>query len=100
MENKLFNSVVNFTKEFILDEKGQYTAKTDIEMDIGITGDDAADYIVEFGKRFNVDVSDFDFDEHFDPEGTIFFFREMRNKNKKPITIEVLINSILSGKLC
>jgi hypothetical protein len=101
MNSKFFEEVICFTKEFSGEEKVNYNENTDIEKNVGITGDDAWDYLVAFGKKFNVDVSKFDFDDHFDMEGAYFFGVEMTNinRNKKPITIGVLVDAIISGKI-
>lgn len=51
MNNKLFGDIVNFTKEFSAEETVHYHENTDIEKDIGITGEDAADYILKIWKK-------------------------------------------------
>lgn len=100
------NDLIRFTVDFSGADDIDYNENTDIEKDVGITGDDAADYLVEFGKRYNVDLSNFNFDDHFDPEGYDilgeiwrFLFNRKNNSNKKPLTIGDLLNAIASGKL-
>ena len=69
MSSQLLNDLILFTIDRSGDEGDHYDLNTDIEKHIGITGDDAADYMLTFSKRYNVDMSEFDFDKHFDPEG-------------------------------
>jgi Protein of unknown function (DUF1493) len=42
---------------------------TRLEEDLGMTGDDAADFLREFAKRFGVELSGLEFHKHFGPEG-------------------------------
>ena len=102
------SDLILFTIDFSGTDDIEYNENTDIEKDVGITGDDAADYLVEFGKRYNVDLSNFNFDDHFDPEGyappgsimsTFLLFECKNNNDKKPLTIGDLLNAIAKGKL-
>jgi hypothetical protein len=45
--------------------------KTRINFDLGVDGDDGFDLIIEFGKKFDVDVSNFQFGDYFGPEAGI-----------------------------
>ncbi len=102
------SDLILFTIDFSGTDDIEYNENTDIEKDVGITGDDAVDYLVEFGKRYNVDLSKFNFDDHFDPEGyaqpgsimsTFLLFECKNNNDKKPITTGDLLNAIACGKL-
>lgn len=42
---------------------------TELLWDLGVDGDDATDFIAEFQREFEVDLSDFDLGRHFGPEG-------------------------------
>lgn len=42
--------------------------KTELENDLGITGDDGAELMEKFSKQFAVDISSFEFDQYFYPE--------------------------------
>lgn len=44
---------------------------TEIEYDLHITGDDAVEFILSFGKKFNVDVSKFQLADYFEAEGRL-----------------------------
>jgi len=43
--------------------------KSSIEDDLGITGDDAIEFMEKFADRYKVDLSDFKFTKYFSPEG-------------------------------
>jgi len=74
---------------------------TRIEQDLKLTGDDAIEFIIAFGKEFNVNVSNFMADEFFEAEG-IYPFQNVinslfgvKNKNyKKVLTIGDLERAI------
>ena len=57
--------------QFVEDFSGavQLTLDSRIEGDIGLTGMDAEELLINFSNYFSVDFSNFDFDEHFYPEG-------------------------------
>lgn len=94
MNSELMNDLVQFTINISGNESDHYDLNTDIEKHIGITGDDATDYMLAFAKRYNVDLSDFDFDRHFDPEGAGWLFPDAINHHKTPVTIGMLLQVI------
>lgn len=47
------------------------TFETTLEKDLGMSGDDALEFIAEVGLRFNVDVSAFQFSKYFYSEGDV-----------------------------
>lgn len=66
-------SVIEFVKtEYWWEDDSNL--KTHIEDDLGITGDDAAELMQKFSKKFNVDLTGFDFMKSFDPEGVDLSF--------------------------
>ncbi|WP_170132739.1 DUF1493 family protein [Pedobacter cryoconitis] len=71
--------------------------------DYGIYGDDADDLILDFSKKFNVDVSEFQIEDYFGGEGDVIFkfFANLFNKQKpkKILTINDLRLAIISGRL-
>lgn len=76
-------------EQFIERERYKYsfplTQDIEVEKDLGITGDDAVEFISAFGKEFNVDVSLFPVSDYFDAEGldTIGFILSIFKKNTK-----------------
>ncbi len=76
--------------------------------DLGIYGDDAVELLVNYGKRFNVDVSKFMAADYFKGEGGIdlildglarFLTGEIPSSGLKVLTVRDLENGILAGKL-
>ena len=66
-ENVLFEQIVQFVQNERWD--GMYNRRTELLNDLKLWGDDAYEFIVAFSKKFNVDISEFDFDKYFYPEG-------------------------------
>jgi acyl carrier protein len=55
MNDRLVEFVIK--QSAVIDE--QINPDTRIETDLGVSGDDAIEFILEYGKAFNVDVSRF-----------------------------------------
>ncbi len=81
---------------------------TSVEDDMGITGMDAVDFINDYAKEFNVDISEFDFTKYFYAEGGIdlinpilSLFNKENRVNLKPhkLTLGHLSTAVLNGKL-
>jgi acyl carrier protein len=66
--------------------------------DLKITGTDAIELIVEFGKQFNVNVSNFMAADYFESEGLNSWLFP-KEANKKILTIGHLEKAVLAGKL-
>ncbi len=71
---------------------------TRISWDLGLDGDDASDFMVDFFQHFGVDVGDYDHYRYFKPEGTdIFvFFRAKNRRAKTVMTLGMLYNAALT----
>lgn len=75
---------------------------TRIEDDLFIYGDDAAEFMLEYSKKFNVDLSNFIFERYYTKETSfynIYKFIPCLNKNRMVITLGDLENGIRLGKL-
>lgn len=93
------NAIINFVQErFFNVFDFELNAKTSIEDDLAITGMDAVELIVDFGKRFNVDVSRFMAAEYFASEGSSIF-SIWSSKPPKKITLGHLEKAIKAGRL-
>jgi acyl carrier protein len=61
-------------KAFVIDQRWEYdfvlNGETELRKDMMIWGDDATDFILAFGKAFNVDLPKMDLDKYFPPEGS------------------------------
>lgn len=97
-------------KEFTVEQagKGAYeiTENSALETDLDIYGDDAIEYIIDFGKVFEVDVSKFMSADYFSGEGEFkllpFFvdlFRIMKKPREKELSIRHLILAVRTGRL-
>lgn len=97
---------------FIENQRGfsvkPYSKMTNLQEDLGIYGDDASEFFINFSKEFNVDISNFSIEPYFDNEGSglfLFFSRLFTGKNKglkrnkKTMTIEHLEKAIALGFL-
>jgi acyl carrier protein len=86
--------------EFIAKELGISKMKLKMESrmfhDLGVDGDDAGEFIVAFSKRFDVDISDFIFNDYFGNEGCnpfALFISLFNSKKLKPLTVAMLIEA-------
>lgn len=99
--NKLKKFVVN--QSAVNDEV--INSSTRIEDDLGVSGDDAVEFILAFGKEFNVDVSNFMLADYFSPEGDfilpaiIRFLTNKKKRERKSFTVGHLEKAIIAGKL-
>ncbi|MBK7376825.1 MAG: DUF1493 family protein [Chitinophagaceae bacterium] len=69
MEDKLLKDIIVLIEA----KMGRYatpiTRATCLEKDLGITGDDAGELLLEYGQKFNIDVSKLNLRKYFTPEG-------------------------------
>jgi acyl carrier protein len=96
-------------KQFVEEKRWKYDfpliMSTQLEDDLQITGDDAVDFLIAFGERFNVDVSEFKAAEYFEPEGDIILpaiirlFKGEKKRKLKVLTLGHLENAIFHKKL-
>ncbi|HNP22636.1 MAG TPA: DUF1493 family protein [Panacibacter sp.] len=103
------DELLNAIKEFTQEQAGRYPKDVKesscLEKHLGIYGDDAMEYIIAFGKKFNVDVSKFMATEYFSAEGFDIIgagarlFTGKKSIKKKDLLILHLIKAIKAGKL-
>ena len=102
--------IFNRIKEFTVKQAGVYeddiTENTLLEADLNIYGDDAVEYLVAFGKEFNVDMSNFMAASYFSAEGGLKLFPGIKqlfgikkNPKERQLTIKHLVKSVEMGKL-
>lgn len=97
------NALYVLIHHYIGGNKENYTAKTRINFDLGMDGDDAIDFLIAYAEKFQVDLSNFEINAYFNQEGcspfksiyTFLFKREVQ----KPLTIGQLLSAIEAGKL-
>jgi acyl carrier protein len=105
MDNDVFEKL----KQFVTEQRWEYpfplTKDTTVEKELKITGDDAVDFLIAYGKKFNVDVSHFMAADYFDSEGDIILpaiirsITGRRKPFKKILTLGHLEKGIMAGKL-
>jgi hypothetical protein len=105
---KMDEELLSTIKAFIEKEAGKNVdhMRADYTLDdLKIFGDDAVEFIIAFGKEFNVDVSRFMAAEYFAPEGDVIlpaiikFFTGKEKPKRKHLTIHHLIKAIHAGRL-
>ncbi len=99
-ENLVSNELVKLVSKYSGVSNPNINA--DLEWNLGITGDDAVDFLVEYGQKFNVNISAFSFNEYFYDEGSnimLIICKLFRIYRKKRKTIYMLLESINTGKL-
>lgn len=69
MEDQLFEQLKQLIYKQRWHYKKELQRETTLERDLGITGDDAVEFMEAFSEEFNVDVSKLDLRKYFDGEG-------------------------------
>lgn len=93
----------------VVDKMGKYrkplTRQTSLEKDLGMSGDDAVEFLLEFSKKFNVDIGNFKFKECFSPEGDFIlpailrFLTGKKSEKHAELTLGDLERAVLAGRL-
>lgn len=94
--------------QFVVEQRWEYdfplTRETTLRKDLSLGGDDAAEFIENYGKRFKVDLNKFIFDNYFPPEGD-FILRKIigvlfskKDPDYIPITLGDLEEAAKKGK--
>lgn len=104
-KNEVFESLKSFIRKETYEESIEITQITKIETELGVTGDDAINFIIAFSKKFNVDVSNFMAADYFEDEGInileliIRTIKGIKKPKKKVLTVGDLERAIKAGKL-
>lgn len=105
MNDETFDRLKAFViKESVVDNE-EITRDTQIEDNLGVTGDDAVDFIIAYGKVFNVDVTKFMAANYFNGEGNVILLSLLRaitgikKRQNKILTVGHLEKGILAGRL-
>ncbi len=95
-------NLLNEVRQFIINERWDYdfviNLETSIQDDLKIYGDDASEFLMKFCRKYEIDYSNFKFDDYFssEPNWSDFFKKDSTFKN---FTISSLILAIKSKKL-
>jgi len=102
------DQIFNRIKTFVIKKRWEYdfplTRETTLQKDLKIYGDDADEFIIAFGKEFNVDISQFRIQDYFESEGdpvalSVLRFFGKKKPPFKPITLGDLERAVIKGKL-
>lgn len=63
------DSVIDFVADYTGVKRERLTLPTTLFGDLGVDGQDGWELIASFGRRFEVDLSNFQAGQHFGPEG-------------------------------
>ena len=106
LEAFIYKEGFGYTLPFpFLIKKKPITKELSLDGDLKITGDDADEFLIAFGKEFNVDISKFIFSDYFGDEGDPVLpsiIRGLSGKKKivkKELKIIHLIKAIGIGRL-
>jgi hypothetical protein len=104
MSTEIFRKIQLFTSDFQGLLETDVKESSSLQDDLGIYGDDAVDYVIAYGKTFNVDVSKFMAADYFSGEGD--FILSSSNKSSKSIAdtrknlkISHLVTAVEMGRL-
>ena len=99
MEDEISNRVKKFVIKQAAVNEDEVTNDASLENDLGVYGDDAVEFIIAFGKEFNVNVSKFMADDYFKGAGIGIWdcIREMFNKENKKQRKDLKINHLVKA---
>lgn len=105
IETEINDKLFDYIKGLNLINPQKLTLDTLLEKDLGITGDDAIDFIEDFAQEFDIDCSSFNYRLYFKEEGVDLFqminrlfFREKMSTNRD-ISLWKLAEAIHRKKL-
>lgn len=98
IENR-FAELVSFIRDTIGEHEMPITRETLIEGDLGVSGLDAEELIMELSKKYQVDVSNFRFTNYFYDEPGLLDIIGISGRKKKPFTVGHLEKAVIAGRL-
>jgi hypothetical protein len=90
-----FPELISYLKEKSGEHNMPIERQTLIEDDLGVTGEDAYDLIVQISKMYQIDITGFDFAKYFNDEPLIF----LSDRMVLPFTVGHLEKAIIAGRL-
>lgn len=105
MDSNIFGKLKLFTAKQSGLEENEISEDASLENDLGIYGDDAIEYLIAFGKEYNVDISKFMAADYVSGEGhdivgyIVRLFTGRKEKIRKDLTIRHLGKAIIAGRL-
>ena len=105
MSDEIFNKLKAFVIKQAAVEDEEVTKDAQIEDDLGVTGDDAVDFLIAYGTTFNVDVTKFMAADYFGGERNVLLSELGRwltgssKRTRKTLTVGHLEKGIIAGRL-
>lgn len=107
MGSQTFEEIKAIIPKIFYPKKREITADMELEEDLGITGDDADEFIMTFSERFNVSTKNFKSSDYFaseseDPFQTVagwLFGKKLKKNGRKRITLGDLEKAVEEGEL-
>jgi hypothetical protein len=97
-ENR-FAELVAFIRNKVGEHEMPITRETLIEDDLGVTGDDAAELLMELSNKYNFNIANFKFRNYFYDEPGILDVIGLNSQKVKPFTVGYLEKAIIAGRL-
>lgn len=77
----------------------QISIDSRLYQDLGMTGDDAGEFLADFAEAFQVDLGGFRFSDHFTGEPPDFWVLIGRGPDRLiPVTVRDLVNNVATKK--
>lgn len=96
-------NVLAFISEELRVKTDELLSDTSLFHDLGVDGDDAADFLFAYSKKFGVNCDNFKFDDHFGNEASLsigsLLSKGLNKSSKKRLTVGKLIKAAESGSL-
>lgn len=105
MSEQILNQVISLIEKKMGKYRKPITRETCLEKDLGVSGDDAVELLLDYGKNFNVDISNLDLRKYFTPEGDTILpsiLRSVTGKKEskaKELTVGDLEKGIIAKQL-
>ena len=107
MNGELECAVIDFLCSKCKCRPDEISLETSLLYDLGIDGDDAAEFLEGYAERFEVDLSDFRFDEYFGPEGcspfmifsAFYYWITWKKQREKSLKVADLVDAARTGRL-
>jgi hypothetical protein len=96
MSDEFLKQVLGLIEKKMGRYKKPITRETCLEKDLGMTGDDAVEFLLDYGKKYSVDLTKFDIRKYFMPEGDVF---GMSSHKEKELTVGDLEKGIIAKQL-
>jgi len=104
---QIYNQILEILPKSFWKDKSVINKNTELEEDLGITGDDADEFLYDYSKKFNVDMSDFVINDYFLAEGEDPFQivsswllgKKIKKNGRKRLTLGHLEDAVKKGKL-